>query len=104
MRGEGISSEPAVTLVPSRDGDGTNAILAAPPDAFTPRFGPGSFARHLAQAARQGSVCHTIKLPGLGLDIDEAADLTELMRRVCGNPRYAFLDDDAFLPAGAATP
>src|SRR5262245_53826632 len=31
---------PRVVLVPAHDGDGTNAVLAAPPDAFPPRFGP----------------------------------------------------------------
>lgn len=80
-----------VTLVPSRDGDGTNAILVSPPDAFAPSFGPGSFARHRAQAAAAGIACRTLELPGLALDIDEPHDLRDLMQRTRGNPRYAFL-------------
>jgi 2-phospho-L-lactate guanylyltransferase len=90
-----------VALVPSRDGDGTNALLISPPDAFAPSFGPGSFARHLAQAAQLGLTCRTLNLPGLGLDIDEPADLHELMRRTRADPRYAFLARYALLPAGA---
>jgi 2-phospho-L-lactate guanylyltransferase len=91
LRGEGSAAEPHVTLVPSRDGDGTNAILVSPPDAFAPRFGPGSFARHLAQAAASGIACRTLEVSGIGLDIDEPRDLHDLMQRTRGNPRYAFL-------------
>ena len=106
-RGEGRQHAPPfplVTLVPSRDGDGTNAMLVSPPDAFTPSFGPGSFARHLADAAKQGLACRTLGLPGLGLDIDEPADLDDLMRRTRTDPRYAFLAHHALLSAGAAEP
>lgn len=80
-----------LTFVPSRDGDGTNAILVSPPDAFAPSFGFGSFARHRAQAAAAGIAYRTLELPGLGLDIDEPRDLRDLMQRTRGNPRYAFL-------------
>ena len=69
-----------MTLVPSRDGDGTNAMLFDPLDALAPSFGPGSFARHLAQAAARGIACRTLPLPGIGLDIDEPDDLAQLMR------------------------
>jgi 2-phospho-L-lactate guanylyltransferase len=102
--GEGTAAAPRITLVPSRDGDGTNALLASPPDAFTPSFGPGSFARHLAQAAARGIACRTVRLPGLGLDIDEPHDLYELMRLTRANPRYAFLAQYALLPAEAMEP
>jgi 2-phospho-L-lactate guanylyltransferase len=95
---------PSLTVVPSRDGDGTNAILVSPPDAFAPSFGPGSFARHLAHASASGIACRTLKLPGLGLDIDEPHDLSELLLRTRANPRYAFLDRYALYPAGAGDP
>ena len=89
---EEIAATTHVTLVPSRDGDGTNALLVSPPDAFTPRFGPGSFARHRTQAAGAGIACRTVRLPGLGLDVDEPHDLYELMRHTHANPRYSFLE------------
>jgi 2-phospho-L-lactate/phosphoenolpyruvate guanylyltransferase len=100
--GEGTA--PCVTLVPSRDGDGTNAILVSPPDAFMPSFGPGSFVRHLAQAAADGIPCRSLPLTGLGLDIDEPSDLRELISATRGNPRYAFLARYALEPAGAVEP
>jgi 2-phospho-L-lactate guanylyltransferase len=80
-----------VVLVPSHDRDGTNAVLVSPPDAFPPSFGPGSFARHLAQAEARGLDCRGIELAGLGLDIDEPRDLAALIAAKQGNPAYAFL-------------
>src|SRR5437762_11027412 len=43
---------PALVIVPSRDGTGTNAILRTPPTLFPSHFGSGSFAKHCAEAAR----------------------------------------------------
>jgi 2-phospho-L-lactate guanylyltransferase len=90
-----------VTIVPSRDGDGSNAILFEPPSALTPSFGAGSFARHTAQAAERGIACRTLSLPGIGLDIDEPGDLAELVRRTRGLARYAFLSEAELSSAGA---
>jgi len=39
---------PALVIVPSRDGTGTNAIRRTPPALFPSHFGTGSFARHCA--------------------------------------------------------
>jgi len=89
-RGEGDLRH--VTLVPSRDGDGTNALLVSPPDAFAPSFGPGSFVRHKALASQRGIACRVICLPGLGMDVDEPHDLLRLMFAKRGDRRYAFLD------------
>lgn len=66
---------PGVTLVPSRDGTGTNALLVRPPQALTPRLGPGSLARHRAGAARRGLSAATLERPALGLDVDTPEDL-----------------------------
>ena len=76
---------------PSRDGDGTNAVLAVPPDVFPLSFGPGSFARHLAAAEATGLDCRVVELAGLGMDIDEPRDLLDLMARKRHDPSYAFL-------------
>jgi 2-phospho-L-lactate/phosphoenolpyruvate guanylyltransferase len=70
-----------VALAPSRDGTGTNALLLRPPDALRPALGPGSLARHLEAAARAGLEAALVHRPGLGLDVDEPADLAELWRR-----------------------
>ena len=81
-----------VTLVSSRDGDGTNAVLVSPPGAFDPSFGPGSFARHQSLARERGAACRTLQLPGLAMDVDEPGDLLRLMQAKRGDPRYTFLD------------
>ena len=90
-----------VTIVPSRDGDGSNALLFKPLDVLTPSFGVGSFARHTAQATERGIACRSLSFPGIGLDIDTPDDLAELVRRTRGLARYAFLFEPEFLSAGA---
>jgi 2-phospho-L-lactate guanylyltransferase len=90
-----------LTIVPSRDGDGSNAIVFEPLDALILSFGIGSFARHTAQAAERGIACRTLSFPGIGLDIDSAEDLAELVRRTRGLARYAFLTEPDFSSAGA---
>jgi len=72
---------PSVVIVPSRDGTGTNAILRRPPDLFPSHFGPGSLAKHLAEAAASGADCRVIELQSVALDIDDPNDVTELIRR-----------------------
>ena len=49
-----VGTAPGITLVPDRYGNGTN-VIAVPADAgFRFSYGPGSFARHLAEAERLG--------------------------------------------------
>lgn len=69
--------KPAVVLVPSRDGTGTNAILRRPPDAFPSQFGPGSFDKHLAAARAVGLTCHILVNPNIAFDVDDPDDLRE---------------------------
>jgi 2-phospho-L-lactate/phosphoenolpyruvate guanylyltransferase len=80
-------SKPQVVIVPSEDGDGTNAMLLAPPEAMRPEFGEGSFVRHVAQAVALGLDFRVLRLPGLGADIDRPRDLA----RLAATERYAFL-------------
>lgn len=87
----GSAISPHVVLAPSHDRDGTNAVLAAPPDAFPVSFGPGSFARHLAVAETRGLHCRVIELAGLGRDVDDPRDLAMLIAAKRGDPNYEFL-------------
>lgn len=80
---------PSVTVAPSWDGTGTNAMLLRPPGALTPRLGVDSLARHLAQAARRGVTVARLDLPALALDIDTPRDLAELMARGGGGATLA---------------
>ena len=67
-----------VVIVPDRHGSGTNALLLSPPDAVTPTFGPGSFARHAATARAAGATVRVAQVPSLGLDVDTPGDLAAL--------------------------
>jgi 2-phospho-L-lactate/phosphoenolpyruvate guanylyltransferase len=70
-----LASFPGVTLVPDRRRDGTN-VLVVPTDAgFTFAYGPGSFARHLAEAHRLGLRVREVEDPALAWDVDDPADL-----------------------------
>ena len=77
---ETIESPPAAVLVPSRDATGTNALLRTPPTLFPSHFGPGSFARHLSEAARCGARAKVLRNPRLELDVDDLENLRVLAR------------------------
>lgn len=78
-----------VALAPDHGGSGTNGLCLTLPSAFQLCFGPGSFARHLQEAARIGATVAPIRRDGLAFDIDEPDDLGRLQSR--NDPRYAFL-------------
>jgi 2-phospho-L-lactate guanylyltransferase len=82
---------PAVVIVPSRDGTGTNAILRRPPDLFPSHFGPGSLAKHLAAAERAGANCKVIEMRRVALDIDDPADVSEFIRLGQGTSAHELL-------------
>ncbi len=71
---------PALVIVPSRDGTGTNAILRTPPALFASHFGSGSFAKHCAAAERAGAEIWKRRNPRLEMDVDDEADLRALLQ------------------------
>lgn len=73
--------EPGAVFVPSLSGFGTNAAVLTPPDAMPLKFGEPSFDNHLEAARQRGLSPLIVRLPGLGLDIDEPEDLTLLLDR-----------------------
>jgi 2-phospho-L-lactate guanylyltransferase len=85
----GTADAHTVAVAPDHAGTGTNALTLALPTAFRLQFGPGSFAAHLAEAARLGLGVATVRRTGLACDIDEPADVAALIGR--RDPRYAFL-------------
>jgi 2-phospho-L-lactate guanylyltransferase len=78
-----------VAVAPDHAGTGTNALTLPLPTPFELKFGPGSFAAHLGEAARVGLAVATVRRAGLARDIDEPADLAALIGQ--RDPRYAFL-------------
>ena len=71
---------PALVIVPSRDGTGTNAIRRTPPALFPSHFGPGSFARHCAEAERAGAEILVRRNARLEMDVDDESDLRALVQ------------------------
>lgn len=82
----------AIGLLPCKEIDGTNAIVLPQGAAFTPEYGPGSFARHRAQAGNQGVV---LANPALAFDIDTAEDLRQACPERTGLVTYS---PKVFLP------
>ena len=66
-------------LVPAGDGRGTNAALRRPAALFPLRFGNDSFKPHHAAAQATGRACIVLKLPGIAVDVDNPADLLQLI-------------------------
>lgn len=66
-------------LVPARDGRGTNAAFRRPANLFSLRFGNDSFRPHLAAAQATQKPCVVLELPGIAADIDNPADLQQLI-------------------------
>ena len=64
-----------VTLVPDRAEDGTNVAVVPADAGFRFAYGPGSFGRHVAEAARLGLGPRIVRPPALTWDVDEPADL-----------------------------
>lgn len=73
-----VGPPPSVVVAPDRHGEGTNALVVAPPGLIPYRYGPGSFARHLAAARAAGVEPRIIKRQGLAWDLDWPEDLDAL--------------------------
>ena len=71
---------PSLTIVPAHDERGSNAVLCSPPLVMPLRFGDDSFFPHLAAARAIGIEPTILKLPGIGLDIDQPLDVQALLR------------------------
>src|SRR5882724_767896 len=75
---------PALVIVPSRDGTGTNAILRSPPTLFPSHFGNGSFAKHLSEAGKVGARVIVRRNVRLEMDVDDESDLRALLEHDLG--------------------
>jgi 2-phospho-L-lactate/phosphoenolpyruvate guanylyltransferase len=101
LLGSGASEVGArATLVPAADGEGTNAMLLAPPAALEPAFGPGSYVRHLSQAVARRLDVEVLHLPGLAGDIDRPGDLARLISAAPRLAPFQFLAQHVMKAAG----
>ena len=79
-----VGEAPGITLVPDRYGNGTN-VMALPTDAgFQFSYGPGSFARHRAEAQRLGLPTRILDRPDLAWDVDEPGDVVAVDAMTAG--------------------
>jgi 2-phospho-L-lactate guanylyltransferase len=102
---------PAVTLAPSRDGRGSNAVASSPPDLLPLRFGDDSFLPHLRRAQALGIEPRIVRRPGLALDIDTPDDLAAFLAAPSPTRTYAYLEGSGIarriarlMPAQSAPP
>lgn len=72
--------EEGAVLAPAYDGRGTNAAFRRPANMFPLRFGNDSFEPHLAAARATGKECVVLNLPGLAVDVDNPADVEDVLR------------------------
>jgi 2-phospho-L-lactate guanylyltransferase len=70
---------PFALLVPSHDRMGTNALLLAPPEIITLRFGYDSFSFHMSQVSAHGLPRRFFENERIALDIDEPRDLQRFL-------------------------
>ena len=82
---------PAVTLAPSRDERGTNAIVCSPPDVLPLRFGDDSFLAHRRRAQALGIEPQILRRPGLALDVDTPDELAAFLAAPSETRAYAYL-------------
>ena len=82
---------PAVTLAPSRDEQGSNAVACSPPDVLPLRFGDDSYLPHLQRARSLGIEPGVVHRPGLALDVDTPDDLLAFLAAPSATRAYDYL-------------
>ncbi len=82
---------PAVTLAPSRDEQGSNAVACSPPDVLPLRFGDDSYFPHLHRARSLGIEPGVVRRPGLALDVDTPEDLLAFLAAPSATRAYDYL-------------
>ncbi len=84
---------PAVTLAPSRDERGSNAVACSPADLLPLRFGNDSYFPHLERARALGIEPAIVRRPGLALDLDTPDDLLAFLATPSRTRSYDYLAD-----------
>jgi 2-phospho-L-lactate/phosphoenolpyruvate guanylyltransferase len=82
---------PSITLAPSRDWLGSNAVACSPPDLLPLRFGADSFYPHLERARALGIEPTIVERRGLALDVDTPADLRAFLAGPSATRAYTYL-------------
>ncbi len=85
------AAAPSITLAPSRDRRGSNAVACSPPDLLPLRFGDDSFYPHLERARSLGIEPSIVEREGLRLDLDTPADVAAFLARPSATRGGAYL-------------
>ncbi len=72
------AQSPAITIVPDNRNNGSNCIVATPPNCIPFQYGEGSFDKHRAAASTLAVAVNTLILEGAAWDIDNPEDLEYL--------------------------
>jgi 2-phospho-L-lactate guanylyltransferase len=67
---DALGPPPSCAIAPDATEQGTNALALAPPSTDFFRFGPRSFASHIALAEAGGMTVQIVRRPGLAHDLD----------------------------------
>ena len=73
------SRKPAISISPDSAMQGTNCMLCSPPDVIDFHYGEGSLQKHSLTAENRNVAVNVVPQPGLACDIDNPADLNELL-------------------------
>ena len=82
---------PAVTLAPSHDELGSNAVACSPADVLPLRFGDDSYVPHLRRARALGIEPAVVRRRGLALDVDTPDDLRTFLAAPSATRAYDYL-------------
>ncbi len=88
-----LQPPPSMVVAPSRDREGTNALLTSPPGAVPFSFGPGSLKRHVELARKAGLRVEVYEAPNLALDVDGPEDLKLLAQLRGAQNTRAFFEE-----------
>ena len=72
---------PAITITPSHNYLGSNAVLCTPPNVLPFGFGYNSFNRHLRRARDLDITATVVQRPNIALDIDTGDDLRRFLEQ-----------------------
>ena len=88
---------PAVTIAPSGDEKGSNAVASSPPGFLPLRFGDDSFHPHCAAARGLGVEPAIVRRPAFQLDLDTPEDLRRFAASPSNTRAYAYLRDSGLI-------
>lgn len=80
-----------VTIAAARKDFGTNCLVMRPPASMPVCFGTLSGLRHVERAEQYKLRAHALCIPGLDLDIDDAGDIAQFMKRARSGMTWKYL-------------